>query len=103
MADGPHAVTDDRLHLARSLHGHLETGDDQGAAAVLAALAGQRDSVLFREIVRLTQELQDSLTSFVQDERLIDLAETEMPDAAERLRYVITATEEAGRGQHSPG
>jgi len=53
MADGPHAVTDDRLHLARSLLGHLETGDDQGAA--------------------------------------------------ERLRYGITATEAAGRGQHSPG
>jgi len=95
MADGPRAVTDERLRLARSLLGHLEAGNEQSAAAVIAELAGQRDDVLFQEVVRLTRALQDSLSSFVQDERLIDLAETEVPDAAERLRYVIAATEEA--------
>lgn len=95
MADGARAVTDERLQLARSLLGHLEAGNEQGAAAVIAELAGQRDNLLYEEVVRLTRELQDSLSSFVHDERLIDLAETEVPDAAQRLRYVIAATEEA--------
>jgi len=95
MAHSPHAVTDDRLQLARSLLSHLESGDEPGAAGVIAELAGQRDNLLFQQVVRVTRELHDSLSSFVLDERLVDLAETEMPDAAERLRYVITATEEA--------
>lgn len=86
---------EDRLELARSLVSHLESGDDQGAVSVIAELAGFRDSLLFREIGRLTRELHDSINGFVMDAGLADIAQTEMPNAAERLRYVIQTTEQA--------
>lgn len=86
---------EDRLKLARSLVGYLEAGNDDGAVAVIAELAGFRDSLLFQEVGRLTRELHDSINSFVMDAQLADLATTEMPNAAERLRYVIATTEEA--------
>jgi chemotaxis protein CheZ len=50
---------------------------------------------LFREVGRLTRELHDSINGFVQEARLADIARTDMPDAAERLRYVIATTEQA--------
>ena len=85
----------DKLELARSLVDHLETGNDEGAVSVIAELAGFRDSVLFREVGRLTRELHDSINGFVMDAQLANIAQTEMPNAAERLRYVIATTEQA--------
>ena len=89
------AQLSERLELARSLVAHLESGDDDDAAAAIATLAGFRDSQLFLEVGRLARELHESIKEFMLDERLVDLAKNEMPDAAERLRYVITMTEQA--------
>jgi chemotaxis protein CheZ len=94
MAESADQATE-QLHLARSLVSHLETGNQEGAVSVIAELAGVRDSLLFREVGRLTRELHDSINGFMMDARLADIAQTEMPDAAERLRYVISATEQA--------
>jgi len=88
-------VQNERLTLARSLVSHLETGNDGDAGSVIAKLAGFTDSLLFQEVGRLTRELHDSINGFVMDSRLVDIAEQEMPNAAERLRYVITTTEQA--------
>ena len=85
---------DDKLELARSLVNHLESGDDDGAVSVIAELAGFRDSMLFQEVGRLTRELHDSINGFVMDAQLADIAQNEMPNAAERLRYVIATTEQ---------
>ena len=85
----------DKLELARSLVSHLEAGNDEEAASVIAGLAGFRDNLLFPEVGRLTRELHESINSFVTDTGLADIAENEMPDAAERLRYVIATTEQA--------
>ncbi len=87
--------TEDRLELAKSLVSHLESGDDEGAISVIAELAGFRDSLLFQEVGRLTRELHDSINSFVMDAQLADIARNEIPNAAERLRYVIATTEQA--------
>ena len=85
----------DKLALAKSLVAHLESGNDDDAGSVIAELAGFTDSQLFQEIGRLTRELHNSINSFVADARLIDIAENDIPDAAERLRYVIATTEQA--------
>ncbi|MDJ0741223.1 MAG: protein phosphatase CheZ [Gammaproteobacteria bacterium] len=84
-----------RLALARTLVSHLESGDHDGALSVVAELAGFRDSMLFQEVGRLTRELHDSINGFVMDAQLADIAKHEMPNAAERLRYVIATTEQA--------
>ena len=91
----PEVESDTKLVLARSLVEHLESGKDDDALTAIAQLAGFRDSLLFREVGRLTRELHDSINNFVVDSHIVDIAESDMPDAAERLRYVIKMTEEA--------
>jgi chemotaxis protein CheZ len=94
MAGGAN-IEDGKLRLARMLVDHLEAGNDEGAMSVLAELAGFRDRLMFREVARLIRELHDSINGFVMDARLVSIARHEMPDAAERLRYVIATTEAA--------
>ncbi|MCB1802152.1 MAG: protein phosphatase CheZ [Gammaproteobacteria bacterium] len=94
MAD-PAVQPDEKLELARSLVSHLESGNDDGAVSAIAALAGFRDSLLFQEVGRLTRELHDSINGFVMDAQLANIVHHEMPNAAERLRYVIKTTEQA--------
>ncbi|MCB1774422.1 MAG: protein phosphatase CheZ [Gammaproteobacteria bacterium] len=94
MADN-RVSAQDQLDLARSLVSHLESGDANQADSVIAELAGFRDSLLFQEVGRLTRELHESINGFVMDAQLIDIAQNEMPNAAERLRYVIATTEQA--------
>jgi len=86
---------DNKLERARALVAHLEAGHDDEAMDSIAELSGFHDSQLFQEVGRLTRELHDSINGFVADSRIADIAQSEMPDAAERLNYVITMTEEA--------
>lgn len=84
-----------RLELAKGLVAYLESDEQDNAAGVIAQLAGFDDRVLFLEVGRLARELHESIKDFMLDDRIVDLANTEMPDAAERLRYVIAMTEQA--------
>ena len=86
---------DERLEQARALVAHLESGQEDDALTSIAQLSGFRDSQLFQEVGRLTRELHDSINGFVADSRIADIAQSDMPDAAERLNYVIKMTEEA--------
>jgi chemotaxis protein CheZ len=88
-------ASEDKLQLAKSLVDCLESGDENQAVSVIAQLAGFRDSLLFQEVGRLTRELHDSINSFVADAKLANIVHNEMPDATERLRYVIATTEKA--------
>lgn len=88
-------ASDQKLELARSLVDKLESGRNDDALTLIAQLAGFRDSMLFQEVGRLTRELHDSINSFVVDSNIVTLAQSEMPDAAERLSYVIHMTEDA--------
>lgn len=91
----PALATDSKLDLARSLVERLEQGHDDDALTLIAQLAGFRDSMLFQEVGRLTRELHDSINNFVVESHIVDIAQSEIPDAAERLTYVIEMTEEA--------
>ncbi|NRB24721.1 protein phosphatase CheZ [Shewanella sp.] len=50
---------------------------------------------LFDEVGRLTRQLHSAIVDFQVDDRLVELANTEIPDAKERLNYVIDMTEQA--------
>ncbi len=84
-----------RLARARALVAALEQGDEQEADRVLDEIGRVRQSVLFQEIGHLTRQLHDALTAFTLDSRLAQLTEQEIPDARERLNYVIAMTEQA--------
>ncbi|HQT44107.1 MAG TPA: protein phosphatase CheZ [Halothiobacillus sp.] len=84
-----------RLAHARALLAALEADDEAAFAVELDALAmGQRQPV-FEEVGRMTREVHQALMAFATDDRLSCLAEAEMPDARDRLRYVITLTDQA--------
>ncbi len=92
----PDKVEDDAsLAQARQLVCELEAGNSDAASLLLDDLAQRRDSGLFREIGKLTRELHDALNGFHLDSKISSLAENEIPDAKERLNYVITMTEQA--------
>jgi len=83
------------IEQARSLVEFLETDQQEKADALVAEIQNPINSELFAEIGKLTRQLHDSLTNFQLDSRLNDLATADIPDAKERLNYVITRTEEA--------
>jgi len=83
------------LEQAKSLVELLESGQQDKADALVAEIQDPINSALFAEIGKLTRQLHDSLNNFQLDSRLNTLATADIPDAKERLNYVITRTEEA--------
>lgn len=84
----------EQLDAARRLVEALERGDHGAADACLSHLAG-RESMLYQDVGKLTRELHEALKNVRIDSEVVELAEHEIPDAKERLHYVITKTEEA--------
>ena len=85
---------DERLELAKSLQEHLLAGDEEKATEVIDKLVSIRESTLFQEIGHLTRQLHDSIGE-CYDDRITTLARNEMPNARERLTYVVEKTEES--------
>jgi chemotaxis protein CheZ len=83
------------LATTKDLIEKLENGDDSEIEKVLDEIATFRESDLFQELGKLTRELHDSIRNFQLDDRFNDIAETEIPDAKERLEYVLTMTEQS--------
>jgi len=83
------------LEQAKLLVEYLETDQQEKADELIAEIQNPINSELFAEIGKLTRQLHDSLMNFQLDSRLNDLATADIPDAKERLNYVITRTEDA--------
>ena len=88
-------TNEETLELAKKYVGFLETGDTDSADNVLAELTDLRESQLFNELGRLTRDFHETLNSFSTDDRFNTLATDDIPDARERLNYVITKTSDA--------
>ncbi|PYG04064.1 MULTISPECIES: protein phosphatase CheZ [unclassified Thioalkalivibrio] len=95
MTEQENASGEDRLALARELVGALEGGDEEASRRLIQELARPYERELFDELGKLTRELHEALESFRGDSRLVELAQDEIPDARERLSYVVTQTEQA--------
>ncbi|MHB8472808.1 MAG: protein phosphatase CheZ [Gammaproteobacteria bacterium] len=83
------------LVQARALVSSLEAGNEADVHQLLDSLAKLRESSLFHELGKLTRELHETINSFRLDARIADLTQKEIPDAKDRLTYVITMTEQA--------
>jgi len=88
-------VEDPKLSMARALVRSLECGDAETADALMRGLQGEHDRSLFNEVGRLTRQLHDSLMAVELDGRIQALAEDAIPDAHQRLAFVVQKTEEA--------
>jgi chemotaxis protein CheZ len=84
-----------RLETARALVEMLEAGKNQEAEQLIAELSLGRESELFQEVGRLTRELHEAINGFLLDARMAELTEIDIPDAKERLSYVITMTQQS--------
>jgi chemotaxis protein CheZ len=83
------------LDMARDMLAALEEGDSDRAESILEQMTLANDSELFQKLGMLTRDLHDALAGFQIDSRIVDLAENDIPDAKERLNYVVTMTEQA--------
>ncbi|MFG0834891.1 protein phosphatase CheZ [Aeromonas bivalvium] len=83
------------LEQARRLVAHLEQGEFESADDLLADICAPNAAALFDKVGQLTRQLHDSLRDFQLDPRLPSLANEEIPDARERLNYVIDMTDKA--------
>ena len=85
------------LEKAKNLVLMLESGQVEDAAieANIDEIVNIRESSLFHELGKMTREIHDSIMNFRMDERVSDLAHSDIPDAKDRLEYVIEMTEKS--------
>lgn len=85
-----------RLEIAKSLVISLEAGDVAESERLISTLVpNQKNDDLFQEVGRLTRELHDAINGFLLDARISEMTNVQIPDAKERLSYVITMTEQS--------
>lgn len=81
----------------KSLLGMMDEVEGAEAMRMLDEFVKGHEASLFQEIGKLTRQLHDALSSFSVDGRIVDLAQNEIPNAKERLKYVISITEQAAQ------
>ena len=93
--DSDNASLAKRLDSARALVNALEQGDERNADKIVYEIASASETQMFQQVGRLTRQLHEAMSGFAQDSRLTELTENAIPDAKERLNYVITMTQQA--------
>jgi len=83
------------IEETRELLHYLENEQIEDAQALLDRLASYGRDDLFHELGKLTRSLHEALKNFQLDPRVTEIAAAEIPDAKDRLNYVIEKTEEA--------
>ncbi len=91
-----HAIEEDtRLLKARELVQFLEQSNEEEALRIIDDITNVRSTELFNSIGHLTRNLHDSLSGVDGGDNASNPTEFDIPDAKERLTYVVTMTEQA--------
>ncbi|MGR6862122.1 protein phosphatase CheZ [Aliivibrio salmonicida] len=80
---------------AKELVALLEAGKQEEADQFVASFSVSSEPPMLQEIGSLTRDLHESLKNFKLDHRVVAIANDEIPDARDRLQYVIDKTEMA--------
>lgn len=83
------------LEEAQELVMYLEAGMQEEADRKFMSIVRARKPNVFVEVGNLTRDLHEAIRNFAEDPRLRDIADIEIPNASERLRYIITMTDKA--------
>jgi len=85
------------LSQAKAVVAHLEAQQISAANEIVESVSipAKSQDGMFDKVGELTRELHDTLLSFRNDTRLLDMAGQELPDAQDRLSYVIEMTDKA--------
>lgn len=84
-----------RLFHAHELVAAIEGSDDAAEAQALEALYGLHETALYSDLNRIAAELKKVLTSVPIGGELSRIAQSELPDAQQRLQQVLDLTEAA--------
>ena len=95
MIEEKELITDDNIARVKDLLTCLEGGNEIGAVEIIDELTSIRETELYQDMGKLTRELHDAIANFGMDDRIATMAEHSIPDARERLNYVISKTDEA--------
>lgn len=87
----------DMMELVQQLLDAFAEGNIAGAEEAIEKLSSYGEKEIFSEVGKMTRKLHDSLSDFKSliDPRLKNLAEDDVPDAADKLMWVIDKTDEA--------
>jgi chemotaxis protein CheZ len=88
-------LTEAYMKRLQSLTEAIDTKDEGKISDIVGELTTLRESSLYQELGMLTREIHDSISTFGNDERIAELANEEIPDAKERLNFIVTKTDEA--------
>lgn len=83
------------LANARELVRQLELGNSEEANLIINELSTRRDNDLYQEIGKLTRALHNNLNGPIDDSRMRIIMQEDLPDAKNRLDYVIKLTEQS--------
>ncbi len=95
MSDEGSYLTEEYVTRLRSLIEAMDSGSESEVTTLIGELTTLRESSLYQELGMLTREIHDTIRSFGNDDRIAALANEEIPDARERLNYIVTKTEDA--------
>ncbi len=88
-------VTEEYLIRLNDLGEAIKAGNVEKSNQLIGELTTLRESTLFQELGKLTREIHESINAFGDDQRVAELAEEDIPDAKERLNFIVTKTDEA--------
>lgn len=88
-------ITDDNIARVKDLLACMERGNEVDAIEIIDELTSIRETELYQDMGKLTRELHDAISNFGIDDSINVMAEQAIPDARERLNYVISKTDEA--------
>ncbi len=95
MLEDKELITDDNIARVKDLLVCMEKGNEMDAIEIIDELTSIRETELYQDMGKLTRELHDAISNFGVDDQISKLAEHSIPDARERLNYVISKTDEA--------
>lgn len=82
-------------NIAQHLREAVLAGDIGAVEVLMHQFGDSRYDVMFDEIGKLARETHDTISQLASDDSLVALANVDMPDARDRLNYVVTKTEDA--------
>jgi len=95
MVEENELITDDNIARVKDLLACMERGHEEDAIEIIDELTAIRETELYQDMGKLTRELHDAISNFGIDDSVSIMAEQSIPDARERLNYVISKTDEA--------
>ena len=95
MEDDNQDATQKIIENAKALIESAKQGNTIEVTRILSNITQIHEKTLFHELGKLTRDLHSAINSFHVDVKLADLAEQEIPDAKQRLNYVIDMTDQA--------